>query len=48
MNGVGSSERSSYGATSKGPTIYATSTSGFSYMTGEESSCTGFWLAMGY
>ena len=48
MNGVGSTEISSFGATSKGPTVYATSTTGFTYMSGEESSSTGFWLAMGY
>jgi hypothetical protein len=48
LNGVGSGEISSFGATSKGPTVYATSTTGFTYMSGEETSSTGFWLAMGY
>jgi hypothetical protein len=48
MNGVGSSDTSNFGQVSKGPTIYATSTTGFSYHNGDESTATGFWLAMGY
>ena len=46
MNGVG--DTGSFGQTSKGVTIYATSTTGFTYHFGDENSATGFWLAMGY
>jgi collagen type I/II/III/V/XI/XXIV/XXVII alpha len=46
MNGVG--DTGEFGAASKGPTIYAVSTSGFSYHNGDQSTATGFWLAMGY
>jgi hypothetical protein len=46
MNGV--ADIFTFGQASKGATIYAVSTSGFSYMSGDESTCTGFWLAMGY
>ena len=46
MNGV--ADTTTYGQASKGATIYSVSTTGFSYMSGDESSCVGYWLAMGY
>ena len=46
MNGVG--DTTEFGQASKGPTIYATSTTGFTYHNGDQSTTTGFWLAMGY
>lgn len=48
MNGVGSGDLNNFGQVSKGPTIYATSTTGFSYHNGDQDTTTGFWLAMGY
>ena len=46
MNGVG--DTNEFGQASKGPTIYATSTTGFTYHNGDQNTTTGFWLAMGY
>jgi hypothetical protein len=46
MNGVG--DTGQFGQASKGATIYSVSTSGFSWFNGDETSHTGYWLAMGY
>lgn len=46
MNGV--ADTTTYGQASKGATIFSVSTTGFSYMSGDESTCVGYWLAMGY
>jgi hypothetical protein len=46
MNGVG--DTGVFGQASKGATIFSVSTTGFSWFNGDESSHTGYWLAMGY
>jgi hypothetical protein len=46
MNGVG--DTSVFGQASKGATIFSVSTTGFSWFNGDETSHTGYWLAMGY
>lgn len=46
MNGVG--DLGVFGQASKGATIYSVSTTGFSWFNGDETSHTGYWLAMGY
>jgi hypothetical protein len=46
MNGVG--DTTTYGQASKGATIFSVTTTGFTYMNGDENSHTGYWLAMGY
>jgi hypothetical protein len=46
MNGVG--DLGVFGQASKGATIWSVSTTGFSWFNGDESSHTGYWLAMGY
>jgi hypothetical protein len=45
MNGLGDFTT---GQASKGPTIWNVSTTGFTFFNGDESTATGFWLAMGY
>ena len=45
MNGIGDFTT---GQASKGATIYAVSTTGFTFFNGDENTATGFWLAMGY
>jgi hypothetical protein len=46
MNGV--ADTNVFGQASKGPTIYSVTTTGFTFMSGDESVCTGFWIAVGY
>ena len=45
MNGIGDFTT---GQASKGPTIYSVTTTGFTCFNGDESTATGYWLAMGY
>ena len=44
----GTDAPASYGTTSKGPTIYAVSATTASWMNGDDSTTTGFWIAVGY
>lgn len=46
MNGT--SDPTGFGAVSRGPTIYSISTTTASWSNGDDSSATGFWMAIGY